>query len=85
GSTLSATAEPPAISNAMSTIAKRRTSIPPRQPSAELQTAQGAAKAALAARHALASISAKRDLFASLPARRRRHPTEDDKAVRGRE
>src|SRR5689334_10434012 len=70
GSTLSATAEPPAISNAMSTIAKRRTSTSPEEPSAELQTAQGAAKATPAARQALASISAKRDLFASLPAHR---------------
>jgi hypothetical protein len=36
------------------------------QPSVNLQTGQGAAKAAPAARPGLASISAKRDLFASL-------------------
>jgi hypothetical protein len=38
------------------------------QRSANLQTGQGAAKATPAARHGFASISAKRDLFASLAA-----------------
>src|SRR5262249_24418197 len=78
GSTLSATAGPPAISNATSTIAKRRTRISPDE------TPRGIYKAAdspprctrpqvLGPRH----FVGKRDLFASPPTHMRRQRIDD--------
>src|SRR6516164_4391897 len=56
GSTLSATAGPPAISNATSTIAKRRTTTSPDEPPTPLSQAADSPQGATARREALRGI-----------------------------
>src|SRR5215468_12452416 len=78
GSTLSATAGPPAISNATSTIAKRRTTTSPDESPKRIYKAADSAQGATARREALRGILWESVTYLpALPTRTRRQRIDD--------
>src|SRR5262249_6981290 len=78
GSTLSATAGPPAISNATSTIAKRRTTTSPDESPKRIYKAADSPQGATARREALRGILWESVTYLpALPARKRRQRIDD--------